>query len=248
MSNSPRRGRSLCIYCGRRAAVTHDHVPPKAIFASPRPANLITVPACHGCNSQASGDDEYFRTMLTLRESAFDHPDARKNVDDVLRALRKPAKRKFTRALLSTLQLRSVRTPAGLYLGKKWSVDVDLTRLGRVISRVVRGLYFHEHGAPLPVSADVSAFCEDGLSDLPPNAMAQVRDSIVRPLYSVKPTTIGNATFEYRHISCREPAHASAWLLQFYADVRFLCITVPSPTAGDDAAPSSRGTLRLGPG
>jgi 5-methylcytosine-specific restriction endonuclease McrA len=58
-----------CAYCGDVGIITRDHVPPKGIFPKPRPANLITVPACSKCHSQqTSRDDEYFRNTLNVRE------------------------------------------------------------------------------------------------------------------------------------------------------------------------------------
>ena len=53
----------LCIYCQKNEATTVDHVPPKAMFPKPRPANLITVPCCDPCNKSFKNDDEYFLIM-----------------------------------------------------------------------------------------------------------------------------------------------------------------------------------------
>ncbi len=39
----------LCYLCGK-PATTKDHVPPKTLFAPPRPHNLITLPCCAECN------------------------------------------------------------------------------------------------------------------------------------------------------------------------------------------------------
>ena len=62
----------ICTYCEKDAA-TADHVPPKLLFVKPRP-QLVTVPACRGCNQTASLDDEYFRAAITLEEKAGQHP------------------------------------------------------------------------------------------------------------------------------------------------------------------------------
>jgi hypothetical protein len=236
---------TCCIYCGAARATTLDHVPPKAIFATPPPDNLITVPACDQCNRQWSQDDEYLRRVLTLKESTYQHPAVQGNLAAVLRAFQKPAKMKFARAFFRQVRPYDLRTPAGLCLGTRWGFDVDLSRLDRAITRVVRGLYYHERHDPLPILAGVRAWSEDGLRDLHANTVAALRRSVLRPLSSVEPRVFGTPpTFEYRHQFCRDMAHASAWLLQFYGDVRFLCITLPPAVdpiwAGDltDAKPT----------
>ena len=60
-----------CVYCGREAQLTSDHIPPKNLFPKPRPSNLITVPSCKRCNRSASKDDEYLRLVLVMREDVF---------------------------------------------------------------------------------------------------------------------------------------------------------------------------------
>lgn len=44
-------------------AYTADHIPPKGLFPEPRPANLITVPCCYGCNQEHSGFDDQLRLL-----------------------------------------------------------------------------------------------------------------------------------------------------------------------------------------
>lgn len=63
-----------CIYCGREGPLTLDHIPPRALFAEPRPADLITVPSCQPCNVGFSKDDEYLRLVLTLKHDSYPHP------------------------------------------------------------------------------------------------------------------------------------------------------------------------------
>ncbi len=53
----------LCYLCGK-PATTKDHVPPKTLFAPPRPHNLITLPCCAECNGAYALDEEYFRNNI----------------------------------------------------------------------------------------------------------------------------------------------------------------------------------------
>src|SRR5271155_3164440 len=53
----------VCYICGGQAPDSRDHVVPYCFFKSPRPANLLTLPAhytCHNCL-----DDEYARDLLS---------------------------------------------------------------------------------------------------------------------------------------------------------------------------------------
>jgi HNH endonuclease len=66
----------VCAYCGKASTTLEpDHVPPKTLFAAPRPNNLITVPSCRRCHKATSKNDEYFRLVLSTRDDVFDHPD-----------------------------------------------------------------------------------------------------------------------------------------------------------------------------
>ena len=119
MGKQSRRLRGFCAYCGKTRRTTHDHVPPEAIFAPPRP-NLITVPACSECHgSTTSRDDEYFRTRLAFKHDVADHPDIRNGVlAAAFRSLAKPEAAKYSRAFFRTISRGPLYTPAGIYLGQ----------------------------------------------------------------------------------------------------------------------------------
>jgi hypothetical protein len=59
-----------CYLCRDEDHLTSDHVPPKNLFPTPRPANLITVPCCRKCNESFSGLDEQFRAFITAAADA----------------------------------------------------------------------------------------------------------------------------------------------------------------------------------
>ncbi len=129
MSKKKLQKTGQCVYCGKIAPITDDHVPPQNLFAKPRPNNLIKVPSCkecHGENKQVSQDDEYFRLMLTLREDTYNHPDVGQILPTVFRSLRKPEKVGFTKSLQNSMREVNVRSPSGLYLGVKASYNVNI--------------------------------------------------------------------------------------------------------------------------
>jgi len=217
------RKRRICVYCGASGKMTPDHIPPKGIFARPRPSNLITVPACKDCNAGASEDDEYFKMCLGLNDQARGHPDIKSQTDSIFRALYRPEARGIsTKLVRETFRVDSI-SPSGLYLGKRYAFNVDLPRIFRVVERIVRGLYFHETGERLPHSHGVAVWSEETLVACGHDAIEHARNTIVAPLLQVQPKTVGPATFSYRHLIL--PDLASAWLLGFYDRIFFLAVT-----------------------
>src|SRR5437016_410623 len=58
-------GPKPCVYCGKPAP-TKDHAPPRCFLRPPLPSNLITVPACKGCNTRFSFSENVVKTLLAL--------------------------------------------------------------------------------------------------------------------------------------------------------------------------------------
>lgn len=215
-----------CIYCDKRVAAEADHIPPACLFPSPRPNNLVTVPACSWCNRGASQDDEYFRMMLVMRSDA-NHPAAKKMLDPVHRSLARPQKRGMLNALLRSMKKVRVRTPAGLYLGTATTYNADLIRMARVTDRIVKGLYWTAHNARLPDTHTVRSFAESGLGDLD-SEMYLALSETVATLARLPGTDIGKGVFSYSFQATGEDPATTAWLLRFYELESFLCITAPS--------------------
>lgn len=124
-----------CLYCGREADVTHDHVPPKCLLRKPFPANLLTVPSCAPCNNGFARDEEYFRLVIVgllchtqEAEALFDGPMARSM--DRNRGL-------------EDLMFGSLEVDEGAVI-----LAVDYTRIQRVAEKIARGLEFTSTGIP----------------------------------------------------------------------------------------------------
>jgi hypothetical protein len=214
----------VCTYCGENRLLTMDHVPPRNLFSAPRP-HLVTVPSCKECNQLASKDDEYFKAMLAMRWDTYDHHDVKNEVlPSVLRSYARKEAIGYTKALVAGIKEVDVRTPAGLHLGKGATYDVDLERLGRVVNRTVRGLYFHEQGIALPTDADVQTFAEDGLVGVESTAQGNLK-SIILQLYSKPPKVIGQNTLKYWVDFTRNVDFVSVWVLTFYEKVSFVTVT-----------------------
>lgn len=56
---------NTCYLCGSSENLTKDHIPPKNLFPSPRPSNLITVLCCQTCNGKFTLLDESFRVWVS---------------------------------------------------------------------------------------------------------------------------------------------------------------------------------------
>lgn len=54
-----------CYLCGSTENLTKDHIPPKNLFPSPKPTDLITVWCCRECNEKFSLIDESFRVFTS---------------------------------------------------------------------------------------------------------------------------------------------------------------------------------------
>lgn len=227
-----KRKSGVCVYCGRYARLSSDHIPPKGIFGKPRPNNLVTVPSCRGCNQAASKDDEYFQLMLSARYDSGEHPDAEQASSAVLRGLRKRQKAGFRRAVLGAVEDVDVFTPAGIYAGRHGILNVDLDRLGRVAERVIKGLYYHHSGRVLEDTYKARAWELSGFGD---NATAwSYLDKFTSALLDSEPNVIGEQTFAYRFLMLDENPCFSAWLLTFYGVVNFFGITTVKEQVGEE--------------
>ena len=216
----------LCVLCCQRPATTKDHVPPRSLFTTPAESGLIAVPACRECNEGASQDDEYFRNVVTLRDDIHEHPDAQNASAAFIRSLKRPQAEKLKRAVLQNIQQVNLKTLSGLYVGKRSVCNVELDRLEKVASRIVRGLFFHEVTKPLPAEYSVFAWCEDGLTEQSDETKAEIC-RIAAIVKTSQETTIGNGVFAFWW-KPTEVDNATAWVLQFYKRLSFLCVTLPS--------------------
>lgn len=217
---------SECVYCGAKGKLTVDHIPPKNLFAEPRPSDLWTVPSCRRCNNQASKDDEYFKMMLTLKDFAGDHPDAKQASASVLRSLQRPEAQRFTRSFLDRVRYVDALSPSGLYVGRRMAYDVNLARLDCVISRVVKGLFYRLKGYRLPSECSVACFSEDGLRNMSAHDMADLQQKIVLPALEGFHEATPREVMSYWASFDPDDHVTSGWILEFYRDVRFLALII----------------------
>ena len=206
-----------CVYCGATERLTKDHVPPKNIFPTPRPADLITVPACDPCNKSYEKDDEYFRFAITAPVDLGGNPVAsrlwkERIVGGTLK--RSPALRS---TILQSLSRIDVRTPAGLYLGTTPTIRLNRNRLDRIARRIVTALHWHHHGT---VPADgINLRVMMGPNPRHPG----IAEKVARDLLGGRPwISIGDGTFRYAHDRVPNDPDWGAWLLLLHSSTFFL--------------------------
>jgi hypothetical protein len=228
MSKLPRDlPQDICAYCGSSENLTRDHVPPKNLFPRPRPSNLIEVRACKICHSDTSKDDEYFRLKICLRDGVGKHPAARTQWNTIFRSLKRSKARGLARQFLSDIHLVQLKTPSGLYLGKRLGYNVDMNRIRRVVQRTIRGLYFVESRKPLGLNNEVRIYTEEDIKELPQDVRDQLIQTILTPLVTYPSKVVGNSIFLYRHHIAKENPVFSVWGISFYGQVPFLAMTGP---------------------
>jgi len=139
------RDSRLCALCGVRPATTNEHVPSKSLFKSPRPNDLITVPACSPCNSGTQPDDDYFRKTLAL----IDEPTP----SDALELIRPAVTRSFQRpreqGLRAHFESRLKFAPLSGRTVHQPVIQLDSKRLNNVVAKHAAGVFYEVTRRPL---------------------------------------------------------------------------------------------------
>ena len=200
----------VCVYCGAPAPVTRDHIPPKCLFPKPRPADLITVPACEQCNHSFAADDEYFRAAMVA--PATDQKEAAHVWEETLRGLRR--RPKFRQAWVDSITRVELRTPAGLYLGTREGLSLSGPRIRNVVHRIIRGLLWHHYKVLVP--GTTAAFETRYNPEVGPILPMLQADTVL--------SGVGGEVFRYRHGLTAETPLVSLWWMRFYATTHFLTI------------------------
>ena len=206
--------------CSAREATTEDHVVAEGFFDVAPPEGYIKVPSCYPCNNSYSRDEEYFLVAM-LAEGTIRSVTANR-VLDRLSDDHRTGRRKRTGlalALLERIRPVEVESPGGIYLGSAQAVELDVPRVNRVLEKLVRGLFFHRVGKPLPPEARVSVEIKPSLERLrlPITAMAM----------SQAPSFLGDV-FMYRVFILPGTTDSSSWVLGFY-DAAILAVGFTAP-------------------
>ena len=134
-----------CFRCGSFPD-TVDHVPPKVFLDKPYPDDLITVPACRGCNSASSDDEQYVAGLIEVVVCGSTDPARlqRRNISSTL---------EHAPALQERLRQASTVKNGGHF------VRPEQERVDLVLEKIARGLWCFET-AQDTADLKVVVFCD----------------------------------------------------------------------------------------
>lgn len=159
--------------------------------------------------------------MVVLAEATRESPAANR-VLSRLAASHATGRRRLTglaRKLQKSIHEVDVHSRAGLYLGTTRALAIDTQRAGRVLEKIVRGLFFHEFQRPLPRDAEVTV-------EIRPSSEALASPQWRR--VGVVPSHRLGAVFEYRYTVSPEDTDCTSWLFGFYDSVLAAGVTRPA--------------------
>jgi len=193
----------ICYFCGIQGADTREEIPPRCFFPKGHTESIIKIPAHMKCNQAWQGSIEYARNLFCgintsncLARDLFS--------TKVIRSLRRnpPLRLQMLKDLRENIELYS---PGGIYLRSTPGICINTNLLDQFISHVIRGLYFHHTGQPLPKGINVTW------------QVQQDHPGPERLWFTRLPITIVHpAIFRYRHIILGDNPGWSAWVLGFY--------------------------------
>lgn len=236
MSTRPRsvvrKGRKVCVICGERDAQGRDHVPPKGIFCRPRPANLVSVPACGQCNNGASGLDERFRVYLGLHVGRDDPAGARFYREEAIRTLRK--NRRLVDDILSNTEPTFLSTDSGVIHGWGFRGRWDSQAHDAIVERTIRGLYYHHFDEILGDKVRVEV-----------QWLRKLTEEMVQMSNTWSANFFGSGECTYRYARAEDSPLASTWIFQFYKAHWASGYTMP---VAPKVRPGGRDVVRSSPG
>ena len=157
---------------------------------------------------------------LANRRDVAEQPEAVKVREKIARSLQYPEAKGLKHSFLSSVETFYFRNEMGVIEpGASYLADHD--RLGRVASRIVKGLFWNQTGERLPKDYVAEAFVDAGLTRIDEPVM-----QIYREVLNEKPLSVGRGVFKYWYKSTPEDKFASAWVLLFYESIYFYCLTI----------------------
>ncbi len=214
----------MCAYCGEVRRLTRDHIPPKNIFPKPRSNDTITVPCCEECREGWSKDDEYFCDAIVKAASALANAGGEyvsSSTQKVLQQMEqkrlesaaRPEAEGYLHELAGEMIDLTVITPEGIHLPQFSGFEPDKDRLARVAERIIRGLFFHERGCPVPdgyhVTATIRQIGFDPENDL------RIHEYFTSAPPEVR-RSMQDGAFVYRYSKFAHDKDATTWVAVFH--------------------------------
>lgn len=187
-----------CVFCGKAAADTSDHVLARKFFLVSRRADLPQVPACRRCNGLKAELENYLMMVLPFGAK---HPDAVKNLETLVAdRLNHPSNAKLR------LRLRKEFERSG---GK--SIGIDSTRLEKLFAMIARGLAWQHYGVRLGNGfSSIATYFSPAGETLFARMLSNGRNPVADDL--------GDGTFAYEGAQGDYPEQ-TIWRFRFYGGV-----------------------------
>ena len=207
----PYRKNCKCVYCQLNPGNTKDHVPPKLIFAKPRPSNLITVNCCLDCNKTFGPDDEYLRAYIALRANCQEK-NKRQVSKKALRAFnRSPA---FESQFFNDIRFAE-RVRADLSVEFIPQTKFDEDRLERIMQRIVRGIIWDHSEILLPLNSHWCVLFDHGFEA---KRKSTINKEAAKLLKDEERKEIGEL-FSYKFGLVEGRQNESIWQLRFFTEL-----------------------------
>ncbi len=196
---------NLCALCGKNAATTKDHIPPQAIYPKPRDndINFNTVPACSNCNNGSAVEDEEFKVLMGFSTGELhENPDV--VIDWIARTVGK--NQRIANQIFSTKQNVHAYL-RGPILEPAVAVTFDGEKYSKVISRIIRGLYWLQKGHALGRNPKITVFPTHSIKPDFARSMMSLMDCL-------EAHSLNKGTFVYNVQICDEGT--SIWGMPFF--------------------------------
>lgn len=224
--------KQLCVLCGIKEANKdkREHIPARCFFVSPIPekANLITVPACDDCNYGTKDDDEKFKALLSLSVGHLT-PDQKKLWNRSKKSAFKTIKsnQRLDREIKKTIREDLYFDPMfGAQLRHKFSWECD--HHNRVITKIIKGLFFHETGKILSPKSEILIELYDRTSGFPKGLL-----EFMERCPDTKIIEKCGSQFLCQYAIASDVDNASIWLIQFY-EAHYVFASTKPPVISDE--------------
>ncbi|MBG0808935.1 hypothetical protein IY145_06055 [Methylosinus sp. H3A] len=225
-----------CAYCGKPScSSTNDHVIATSFFLDTERGAGLRIPqvaACKCCNNEKSKLELYIGSTLLIGSR---HPEANRYRREKVQP-RLDRNRKLRKEL--NIDAPPVLTKINGILQPMHAIMIDADKISRLLQLIVKGLYRHHYGKPLPheMAPDVSM--------IRPEAEASVWASVSHLFPPEAPRVncdLGRGSFRYSGVQSPMNEGFTAWMIGLHGQIplhgedgsadHWWCMTRPIPEA-----------------